>query len=135
MTTTKILIVEDEQLQQQAIARVLQSDGYETCVASDAVAAISTAVHERPDLVLLDLGLPAGDGALVLKRLRNLPATSVTPVIVITGELVDDDRRLVLSGLGCNIVLTKPVAPEQLIRAVTDTLGERHAHVEDVGQR
>jgi DNA-binding response OmpR family regulator len=134
MTTTKILIIEDEQLQQRAMARVLQSDGYETCVAGDAVEAISTAVREHPDLVLLDLGLPAGDGAVVLERLRNLPATSVTPVIVVTGEMVDDARRYVLSELGCNIVLTKPVSPEQLLRAVTDTLGDRHSHIEVVGQ-
>ena len=134
MTATKILIVEDEQLQQRAMARILQADGYETCVAGDAIAAISTAVQEHPDLVLLDLGLPAGDGALVLKRLRNLPSTSVTPVIVVTGELVDDERRYVLSALGCNIVLTKPVAPEQLIRAVTDTLGERRPHIEGVDE-
>jgi DNA-binding response OmpR family regulator len=134
MTKTKVLIIDDDQLLQRAMARILQSDGYEACVAGDAVAAISTAVRERPDLVVLDLGLPGGAGTLVLDRLRNLPTTSLTAVIVVTGELVDDDRRHALSELGCNIVLTKPVSPEQLLRAVTDTLGDRNSPSGVVGQ-
>jgi CheY-like chemotaxis protein len=114
---------------------VLQSGGYETCTAGDAIAGISTAVHERPDLVVLDLGLPAGSGTVVLERLRNLPATSLTPVIVVTGGFVDAARMAALSELGCHTVLTKPVAPEQLRTAVSEALGELLASAESRGKR
>jgi CheY-like chemotaxis protein len=124
MTTPKILIVEDEQPLRMSLARVLKSGGYDIAVAGDAVGAVSTAVRERPDLILLDLGLPAGSGTVVLARLRNLPGTSLTPVIVVTGGQVDYDGTETLRELGCETVLRKPVAPDQLLDAVGDALGE-----------
>jgi two-component system KDP operon response regulator KdpE len=134
MTTPKILIIEDEPLLLTATARALQSGGYATCTAVDAIAAISTAVHERPDLVVLDFGLPAGNGIVVLERLRNLPATSLTPVIVVTGGLVDAAQRLALSALGSDVFLTKPVTSGQLLAAVGTAI-ERVATREAVDQR
>lgn len=135
MPATKILIVDDEQPLRMALARVLQSSGYEICVAGDAIAAVSTAVQERPDLIVLDLGLPAGNGTLVLERLRNLPATSVTPVIVLTGGFIDSDRTQTLRDLGCETVLTKPIAPQQLLAAVTEAFGGPAARDELLGDR
>lgn len=125
MTTSKILIVEDEQPLRMALARVFKSGGYEVSVAGDAVQAVSTAVHDRPDLILLDLGLPAGSGTVVLERLRNLPTLCLTPVIVVTGRLVDAAGTETLRRLGCGTVLTKPVAPDKLLDAVGDVLSDR----------
>ena len=124
MTACKILIVDDEQLIRLALARVLSSNGYEVCIACDAIGAVSTAVKERPDLILLDLGLPAGNGMLVLQRLRNLPSTTITPVIVITGGFVDATQEAALREAGCETVLTKPVSAEQLLAAVMTELGD-----------
>lgn len=127
MTTPKILIVIDEQPLVMALARLLKSFGYDVSVAGDAMGAVSTAMRERPDLILLDLGLPAGGGTVVLERLRNLPSTALTPVIVVTGRRVDYDGTETLRGLGCETVLSKPVAPEQLRVAVSGALGAEPA--------
>lgn len=133
MTSAKILIVEDEQPLRMVLARLLRSGGYDIATAEDAVSAISTAVCERPDLVLLDLGLPAGHGTLVLERLRNLMPTSVTPVIVLTGGFVDAARHGRLTELGCDVILTKPIAAEMLLRAVAEALDERLPSSEPLG--
>ena len=124
MTACKILIVDDEQLIRMALARILSSSGFEVCIACDAIGAVSAAVKERPNLILLDLGLPAGNGMVVLQRLRNLPSTSVTPVIVITGGFVDAVQEKALHEFGCETILTKPVSAEQLLAAVRKELGD-----------
>ena len=72
MAGKKILIVEDEVVQLTALARRLKSAGFEIVAARDGLTAISTARKEQPDLILLDLGLPAGDGFVVLQRLGML---------------------------------------------------------------
>ncbi len=125
MTATKILIVEDEPAALSATALVLQARGYATCTADDAVTAISTAVQEHPDLVVLDFGLPADSATVVLARLRHLPATAITPVIAVAAGRVDAERRQSLSALGCEFVLTKPVAVEDLLAAVSMSISER----------
>jgi len=122
MAATKILVVDDDASLRMAMARTLGNAGYEVSVAGDAVAAVSTAVHETPDLVLLDIGLPAGSGVVVLERLRNIVSTSLVSVVVITGSRLDYDRGLTLQELGCNIVLTKLVASADLLDAVSRAL-------------
>jgi DNA-binding response OmpR family regulator len=119
----KVLIVEDESAIQMAYARMLGSAGYAVTVATDAIGALSAAVRERPDVVVLDLGLPAGHGTLVLERMRNLPNSSITPVVVVTGRAPDLDGTLKLKEHGCEMILVKPIRAEQLIDAVGRALG------------
>ena len=120
----RVLIVEDEQSVQMTMARLVKSGGYEVMLAGDALAAVRSAVKERPDLILLDLGLPAGGGKVVIERLHNLAATSLTPIIVVTGQYVDRGATQDLADLGCQTVLTKPVPPEELLAAIGQALGE-----------
>jgi len=82
----KVLIVEDDDDLRHGLTRRLQNSGYAVVQATDGVAAISVARHERPDVVLLDLGLPAGSGLIVLERYANLPDLSTIPVVVLTGR-------------------------------------------------
>jgi len=82
----KVLIVEDDDDLRRGLTRRLQNSGYEIVQATDGVAAISVARRERPDVVLLDLGLPAGSGLIVLERYANLPDLSTIPVVVLTGR-------------------------------------------------
>ena len=121
--TKNVLIVDDDAAIQMAYARILGSAGYAVTTATDAVAALSAAVHDQPDVVVLDLGLPAGHGTLVLERMRNLPKTSITPVVVVTGRPPDLDGTLKLKAHGCETILVKPVTPEQLVDAVAQALG------------
>lgn len=119
---SKILIVEDDDLLRRAWARTLGTAGHQVSVASDAVTAVSTAVAERPDLVLLDLGLPAGNGTVVLQRLRDLPGTAGIRAVVVTGGMLDYDREQTLQSLGCERLLTKPLGSEDLLATVADVL-------------
>jgi DNA-binding response OmpR family regulator len=118
----KVLIVDDDPAIQMAYARMLGSAGYAVTLANDAVGAVSAAVRERPDVVVLDLGLPAGNGTLVLQRMRNLPNTSITPVVVVTGRAPALDEALQLQELGCEAILVKPVRAEELVDAVGHAL-------------
>jgi DNA-binding response OmpR family regulator len=86
ISKAKVLIVEDDDDLRRGLTWRLHASGYEIVQATDGVAAISVARHERPDVVLLDLGLPAGDGLVVLERYANLPDLSTIPVVVLTGR-------------------------------------------------
>ena len=119
---TKVLIIDDDPQLLMLLGRILGSRGFEVATASDAIAAVSTAVAERPGLILLDMGLPAGNGVIVLQRLRALPVTAYTPVVLLTGGLVDFDREQSLAELGCDTILTKPVTSDQLMAAITSVL-------------
>ena len=77
--------------------------------------------RERPDLILLDLGLPAGDGFLVLERLRKIEALAAIPVLIVTGRS-DAETRKRVAALGVAPVLTKPVDTEALLAAIRAAL-------------
>ena len=96
MAQPKILIVDDDADHRRGLNLRLRANHYETAFAADAVQAVSAARKDRPDLVLLDLSLPGGDGIVVMERFRASAELSVIPVIVITGRdpLVNRDRAL-----------------------------------------
>src|SRR5436190_1554130 len=102
----KILIVEDDPDAALAVAIILQRRGYEVVCAADAQGAVDVIERERPDLILLDIGLPGGSGFAVLERVRTLLETSMTPVIVLTG--LDVSRRDAVEA-GAQDLLLKPV--------------------------
>ena len=83
---TKILIVDDDSDIRRGLNVRLQANGYEVLFAADAISALSVAVKERPDLIILDIGLPAGDGYVVMERLQNYPALACVPVIILSHE-------------------------------------------------
>jgi two-component system, cell cycle response regulator len=85
MSEKKILIVDDEIDFVRVLSAHLKAHGYSTVFASDAAQAITAAQKERPDLIILDLSMPAGDGLTVLKWLSVSDHTSLIPVIVVTG--------------------------------------------------
>src|SRR5690349_14200919 len=86
MNKNKILIVEDDQDMVRAMGVRLKAQGYHLAVARDAISAISSARKENPDLIILDIGLPGGDGFQVMDRLRALPELMLVPVIVVSAR-------------------------------------------------
>jgi DNA-binding response OmpR family regulator len=118
----KILVVEDSAELRQFFGWTLLNAGYAVEMAEDAIGAVSAARHMRPDLVLLDLGLPGGSGLVVLERLRNLSATALVKVVVITGATPDLDQSSELEAMGCDTVLLKPVTYEQLLATVAEKI-------------
>ena len=86
MSAKKILIVDDDEYLLLGLAAKLKANGYAVVSAMDGVAAVAVARQETPDLIILDLGLPAGDGFLVLERLRAMTDLLATPVIVLSAR-------------------------------------------------
>lgn len=119
----KILIVEDDQDTRELLRIRLNAAGYETAFAFDAVSAISVTREERPDLILLDMGLPGGDGVVVMDRLKTFPALAHIPVIVVSArEQSPTEARA--AEAGARAYVQKPFDNEELIAAVRSVLGE-----------
>jgi DNA-binding response OmpR family regulator len=120
----KILIVEDDQDTRQLLKVRLEAQNHETAFAADAVTAIAVARTERPDLILLDMGLPGGDGVVVMERLKTFPALAHIPVVVVSArEPTTTGRRA--TEAGAQAYVQKPIDNEELLAAVRAALGER----------
>jgi DNA-binding response OmpR family regulator len=117
-----VLLVDDDEDLLVALAAPLRRQGFDVAVATDAVTAISVAVKRPPDVVVMDIGLPGGDGLLVMGRLRSLPQLAGAPVIIISGRDPEKHRDAALAA-GAAAYLIKPVAPDQLTAAVVQALG------------
>jgi DNA-binding response OmpR family regulator len=122
MSGKKILVVEDDNLQLTALARRLKSAGFEIVAARDGLSAISTARKEQPDLILLDLGLPAGDGFVVLERLAMLINTGTIPIIVVSSRPPLGNRDAALKA-GAIAYIHKPVDMPVLLKTINEALG------------
>jgi two-component system, cell cycle response regulator len=120
----KILIVEDDQDTRQLLKVRLESQSYETAFAADAVTAIAVARTERPDLILLDMGLPGGDGVVVMERLKTFPALAHIPVVVVSAREPTTTARRAAEA-GAQAYVQKPIDNEELLAAVRAALGER----------
>jgi DNA-binding response OmpR family regulator len=115
----KILIVEDDPVWRQILHRLMKSENHEAFIASDALTALTMAQKERPDLILLDLGLPAGGGQTFLQRLRTFPKLMLIPVIIISGQELEQARA---TATGAAAYLKKPVSHEELLTVVRTVL-------------
>ncbi len=116
------MIVEDEVVQLTALARRLKSAGFEVVAARDGLTAISTARKEQPDLIVLDLGIPAGDGFVVLQRLSMLINTGTIPVIVLSSRTPIGNRDAALKA-GAIAYIHKPVDFPVLLTTINEALG------------
>ena len=110
----KIMIVDDDPSFCQALHLRLRANNYRTVSASEGFSALSLAQKERPNLILLDLGLPAGDGFAVLKHIREFPMLTGIPVIVLTARDPEVNERRALES-GALVFLQKPIDNEELL--------------------
>lgn len=121
MAGASILLIEDDLNVFHGIQRRLKASGYETLYAPDAVASISQARQHRPSLILLDLGLPAGDGFVVMERLRQFADLSVIPVVVLSGrDRAANEIRALRAGAAA--FLQKPVSADLLLETIRKCL-------------
>jgi DNA-binding response OmpR family regulator len=122
MDKAKILIVDDDPDLRRGLNLRLRANQYETAYATDGFSAIAMAQKERPDLIILDLGLPAGDGFVVLERLQQNANLSCIPVIILTARDPQSSREKTLKA-GATAFFQKPVDNGRLLSAIRTTLG------------
>jgi DNA-binding response OmpR family regulator len=123
MEKRKILIVDDNEDLSKGLRIILRAHDYATAVAADGVSAISQAKNEKPDLILLDLGLPAGDGFKVMERLSNIESLASTPIIVLSAKDVATNKERALKA-GARIFLQKPADNAELLGSIKKLLEE-----------
>jgi DNA-binding response OmpR family regulator len=119
----KILIIDDDQELLQALRVRLTSIGFDVKLAPDAVLAIQLALKIRPDLILLDIGLPGGDGYLTMTRLQSHLHLAQVPIIIMTAADASIHQDRVLKA-GADAFLQKPIDNQQLLAAIYGALGE-----------
>jgi CheY-like chemotaxis protein len=105
-----VLIVDDHHDSAESLTLLLRLWGYQTVEAHDGPAALAVAVAQRPDVILLDIGMPVVDGYEVARRLRELPATRDALIWALTGHGREEDRQRALEA-GCDLHLVKPFPP------------------------
>jgi DNA-binding response OmpR family regulator len=119
--TTTILVVDDNPTIRKGLSVRLRANGYEVVFAEDAISATAALLTERPDLVILDLGLPAGGGFVVLERLQRNDCVANIPVIVLTGRELAVNRDRALQA-GAAAFFQKPVDDGKLLFAIRKAL-------------
>jgi CheY-like chemotaxis protein len=119
-----ILIVDDDAEVRQLLGEELRDLGHESLYAADGVQALSLVRRERPDLILLDLRLPGGDGFLVLERLNRIPEVAYIPVIVFSGMRSPDAEERALA-LGAREYVHKSFSGNDLGEAIARVLEPR----------
>ena len=119
----KILIVDDVRDIVKALMIRLHKAGYDVVTAFDGAQGVFIAHKEKPDLILLDIRMPAGDGFSVAERLKRSTHTFSIPVIFLTGspEKNAEDKAM---GLGARFYIKKPYDPEELLDAIKRALEE-----------
>jgi CheY-like chemotaxis protein len=120
---TTVLIVEDNEASRDALSRRLQRRGYEIYVATDGLEAVAVAARAKPDLILMDLGLPGVDGWTATAKLKSDDATRSIPIIVLSAHAMSTDRELALAAGGDDFD-TKPVVFPQLLEKIERLLAK-----------
>lgn len=117
----KILVIEDDKHIGDALTIRLKAAGYAVARAEDALQAVSTAVKEPPDLMLVDISIPAGDGFSVVERLRRNTSVPEIPCVFLTASKRADYREQALR-IGACAYLEKPFEAATLLRVVEEAL-------------
>ena len=131
----RVLLVDDEISIQRTMVPLLRSRGYEVTVAGTARDALAEVENERPDLIVLDLGLPDMDGLDVCRRVR---ARWDTPIVVLSARGAEKDKVAALDE-GADDYVTKPFGPDELLARVRAALrrasgGELSRQIRHVGR-
>jgi two-component system, cell cycle response regulator DivK len=119
---TKVLLVEDNEMNRDMLSRRLIRRGFQVVFAMDGQQGIDLACSERPDVILMDMSLPIIDGWEASRRLKADDATRSVPVIGLTAHAMSGDRAKAIEA-GCDDYDTKPVELERLIGKIERLLG------------
>jgi len=118
-----LLLVEDDAKITLALGIRLKAAGYTVVTAPDAVHAMAQAIRHTPDVVVLDINLPGGDGFLVAERLRSTPATAAIPIVFITASKRPGLHERARA-IGAVALVEKPFTAAQLFAAIEQATGD-----------
>jgi two-component system cell cycle response regulator DivK len=122
---SKILLVEDNEMNRDMLTRRLQRRGFEMVIALDGAQGIALAKSEAPALILMDISLPVVDGWEATRQLKLAPETKSIPVIALTAHAMAGDREKCIA-VGCDDFDTKPVEISRLVGKI-EALLQKHA--------
>jgi DNA-binding response OmpR family regulator len=138
MGNKRILIVDDDPDILQSLHVRLKANNYDTFFAADAISCMAEARKSEPDLIILDLGLPAGDGFLVMARFKAVPSLASIPIIVVSARDRRANQKRAIEA-GAKAFLQKPVNNAELLAVIRQNLAEPQQRegtvVYDLGKR
>ena len=117
----KILLVEDNEMNRDMLARRLERRGYQVVIAMDGAQGVQLAQTEAPDLILMDMSLPVLDGWEATQRLKAEPTTRTIPIIALTAHAMAGDREKALAA-GCDDYDSKPIEFTRLLEKIQTLL-------------
>ena len=117
----RVLLIEDNEQNRYLFSFILEKNGYRVIAALVGLEGINKAKDEKPDLILIDIGLPVMDGYEVTRRLRDLAEFKDIPIIALTAYAMEGDREKVLQA-GCDGYIPKPIIPEEFIKVINSYL-------------
>ena len=119
---SKILLVEDNEMNRDMLTRRLERKGFEVVIASDGQIGIDMASSSNPDIILMDLSLPVVDGWEATRQIKADPATQSIPVIALTAHAMAGDEQKARAA-GCDDYDTKPIDLPRLLGKIGNLLG------------
>jgi len=122
----RILIVEDDPMIRDMLSRRLNTEGYDVICATDGAQGVQRARVDRPDLIVMDIGLPVLNGWQATHRIRSMPTTQTIPIIALTAFVMKEDRVKCLA-VGCDDYETKPVDFSRLTQKIRSLLHSNRA--------
>jgi CheY-like chemotaxis protein len=121
---TRVLLAEDEPINQEVSRGLLEDVGLAVDLAEDGVQAVELAKQNRYALILMDMQMPHLNGVDATRAIRALPGYAETPILAMTANAFDEDRRVCIDA-GMNDHIGKPVNPEKLFETLLKWLGKR----------
>ncbi len=120
----KVLIAEDNAVNRELLRELLETRGYTVLEACDGQEALDMIDQARPDILLLDIGMPVLDGFAVVRKIRENPHLAKLPVVAVTAYAMQDDREKILNSK-FDGYLSKPINPRSLMEELDRLLSQR----------
>ncbi len=121
---TKILLVEDNEMNRDMLSRRLSKRGFDVVIAVDGESGVEMAVSEHPDLILMDISLPGINGEEATRLIKKNETTTSIPIIALTAHAMAGDREKALEA-GCDDYDSKPVELPRLLAKIQSLLEKR----------
>ncbi|HUB25300.1 MAG TPA: response regulator [Tepidisphaeraceae bacterium] len=133
MSKKSVLIADDSEKLLSALREELQVHGYDVRTCTDAYTVLESAQKQRPDVMMLDIRMPAGNGFSVLERMRKTPELQNIPVIYITGEK-SAEVDLKAEQLGARGVIHKPIVLSKLLKLIEAAIGDNDQNASELSE-